>query len=88
VISKLAGVGAPAAFLHLPTVLLPLSFVLVYEAGTALFASRWAGVARSSTRIAVLILVGATPPSSCVLRFTSLETTATIERPSRATPFT
>ena len=51
VISKLAGVGAPAAFLHLPTVLLPLSFVLVYEAGTTLFASRWAGVATVAGRV-------------------------------------
>jgi hypothetical protein len=54
VISKLAGVGAPSAFLHLPTVLLPLSFVLVYEAGTALFASRWAGVATALAEFALL----------------------------------
>ena len=54
VISKLAGVGAPSAFLHLPTVLLPLSFVLVYEAGTALFASRWAGVATALAQFALL----------------------------------
>src|SRR6185503_17424812 len=48
------GVGAPSAFLHLPTVLLPLSFVLVYEAGTALFASRWAGVATALAQFALL----------------------------------
>ncbi len=54
VIAKLAGVGAPSAFLHLPTVLLPLSFVLVYEAGTALFASRWAGVATVLAEFALL----------------------------------
>ncbi|HSS82093.1 MAG TPA: hypothetical protein VLK24_12980 [Gaiellaceae bacterium] len=54
VISRLAGVGAPSAFLHLPTVLLPLSFVLVYEAGTALFASRWAGVATALAEFALL----------------------------------
>ncbi len=54
VIAKLAGVGAPSAFLHLPTVLLPLSFVLVYEAGTALFASRWAGVATVPAEFALL----------------------------------
>src|SRR5919204_224486 len=41
-VARLAGVGAPSTVLHLPTVLLPLSFVLVYEAGTTLFASRWA----------------------------------------------
>ena len=54
VIAKLAGVGAPSAFLHLPTVLLPLSFVLVYEAGTALFASRWAGAATALAEFALL----------------------------------
>jgi hypothetical protein len=54
VIAKLAGVGAPSAFLHLPTVLLPLSFVVVYEAGTALFASRWAGVATALAEFALL----------------------------------
>jgi hypothetical protein len=54
VIAKLAGVGAPSAFLHLPTVLLPLSFVLVYEAGTALFASRWAGGATALAEFALL----------------------------------
>jgi hypothetical protein len=54
VIAKLAGVGAPSAFLHLPTVLLPLSFVLVYEAGTTLFASRWAGVATALAEFALL----------------------------------
>jgi hypothetical protein len=54
VIAKLAGVGAPSTFLHLPTVLLPLSFVLVYEAGTALFASRWAGAATALAEFALL----------------------------------
>jgi len=54
VIAKLAGVGAPSAFLHLPTVLLPLSFVLVYEAGAALFASSWAGVATALAEFALL----------------------------------
>src|ERR671935_46469 len=44
-VARLAGVGAPSTMLHLPTVLLPLSFVLVYEAGATLFASRWAGAA-------------------------------------------
>ena len=44
-ISRLAGVDPAAAVLHGPTVLLPLSFVLTFEAGTALFRSRWAGFA-------------------------------------------
>ena len=51
-VARLAGVGAPSVFLHLPTVLLPLSFVLVYEAGTRLFASRWAGVATAFAEFA------------------------------------
>ena len=55
-IARLAGVGAPAAVLHLPTVLLPLSFVLVYEAGTILFASRWAGAATAVAEFSLLSL--------------------------------
>ena len=57
-IARLAGVGAPSAVLHLPTVLLPLSFVLVYEAGTILFASRWAGLV---TALAEFALLGLAP---------------------------
>src|SRR5919204_3328277 len=57
-VARLAGVGAPSTMLHLPTVLLPLSFVLVYEAGTTLFASRWAGVA---TALAEFALLGLAP---------------------------
>ncbi|HSC51806.1 MAG TPA: hypothetical protein VLD16_16200 [Gaiellaceae bacterium] len=57
-VARLAGVGAPSVFLHLPTVLLPLSLVLVYEAGTTLFASRWAGLASA---LAELALVGLAP---------------------------
>lgn len=53
-ITRLAGVGAPSAFLHAPTVLLPLSFVLTYEAGTILFRSRWAGVATALAQFALL----------------------------------
>ena len=54
VIAKLAGVGAAVRLPAPPTVLLPLSFVLVYEAGTALFASRWAGVATALAEFALL----------------------------------
>jgi hypothetical protein len=57
-IARLAGVGAPSTFLHLPTVLLPLSFALVYEAGAILFRSRWAGVA---TGLAEFALIGLSP---------------------------
>jgi 6-pyruvoyl-tetrahydropterin synthase-like protein len=52
--TKLAGVDPDAAVLHAPTVLLPLSFVLVYEAGTILFRSRWAGVATVLLQFALL----------------------------------
>jgi hypothetical protein len=52
--SKLAGVDPDAAVLHSPTVLLPLSFVLVYEAGTILFRSRWAGLATVLLQFALL----------------------------------
>jgi hypothetical protein len=53
-IARLAGVGAPSVFLHAPTVLLSLSFVLTYEAGTILFRSRWAGVATALAQFALL----------------------------------
>jgi len=52
--TKLAGVDPDAAVLHAPTVLLPLSFVLVYEAGAILFRSRWAGVATVLLQFALL----------------------------------
>ena len=53
-IARLAGVGPAAVVLHAPTVLLPLSFVLTYEAGATLFRSRWAGVASAVTQFALL----------------------------------
>ena len=57
-LARLAGVGAPSTILHAPTVLLPLSFALVYEAGAILFRSRWAGVA---TALAEFALIGLSP---------------------------
>jgi hypothetical protein len=57
-VARLAGVGAPSTVLHAPTVLLPLSFVLVYEAGAILFRSRWAGVAAA---LAEFALIGLAP---------------------------
>jgi hypothetical protein len=53
-IARLAGVGPASVVLHAPTVLLPLSFVLTYEAGATLFRSRWAGVASALTQFALL----------------------------------
>src|SRR6266566_846834 len=53
-IARLAGVGPTSVVLHAPTVLLPLSFVLTYEAGATLFRSRWAGVASALAQFALL----------------------------------
>jgi len=57
-VARLAGVGPPSVFLHLPTVLVPLSFVLTYEAGATLFRSRWAG---GATALAQFALLGLAP---------------------------
>jgi hypothetical protein len=57
-ISKLAGADPDQVILHGPTALLPLSFVLTYESGVALFRSRWAGVA---TMLASFALLGLAP---------------------------
>jgi hypothetical protein len=53
-ISRLAGADPAAVVLHGPTVLLPLSFVLAYEAGAVLFRSRWAGLAALLAQFALL----------------------------------
>ncbi|MFL5920199.1 MAG: hypothetical protein ACJ75Q_01485 [Gaiellaceae bacterium] len=57
-VARLAGVGAPSTILHVPTLLLPISFALVYEAGAILFRSRWAGVAAA---LAEFALIGLAP---------------------------
>jgi hypothetical protein len=57
-ISKLAGVDPDQVILRGPTALLPLSFVLTYESGVALFRSRWAGLA---TMLASFALLGLAP---------------------------
>jgi len=74
-IARLAGVGPPLVVLHAPTVLLPLSFVLTYEAGLTLFRSRWAGVACTLTQFALL---GLAPGHGGA--FTSLALPATASR--------
>lgn len=74
-IARLAGVGPASVVLHAPTVLLPLSFVLTYEAGLALFRSRWAGVASALTQFALL---GLAPGHGGA--FTSLALPATASR--------
>ncbi len=74
-IARLAGVGPTSVVLHAPTVLLPLSFVLTYEAGATLFRSRWAGVASAVTQFALL---GLAPGHGGA--FTSLALPATASR--------
>jgi hypothetical protein len=74
-VARLAGVGPAAVVLHAPTVLLPLSFVLTYEAGARLFRSRWAGVA---TTVAQFALLGLAPGHGGA--FTSLALPATASR--------
>ncbi len=73
--ARLAGVGPASVVLHAPTVLLPLSFVLTYEAGATLFRSRWAGVA---TTLAQFALLGLAPGHGGA--FTSLALPATASR--------
>jgi hypothetical protein len=53
-VTRLAGVDPDAAVLHAPTVLLPLSFLLVFEAGAILFRSRWAGLSLVLLQFALL----------------------------------
>jgi hypothetical protein len=74
-IARLAGVGPASVLLHAPTVLLPLSFLLTYEAGLALFRSRWAGLA---TAIVQFSLLGLAPGHGGA--YTSLALPATASR--------
>jgi hypothetical protein len=53
-ISKLAGVDPAAVVVHEPSVLLPLSCLVSFEAGAILFRSRWAGVAALLAQVALL----------------------------------
>jgi hypothetical protein len=53
-VSKLAGVDPDKVILYGPTALLPLSFLLTYESGVALFRSRWAGIATMLSSFALL----------------------------------
>ena len=53
-VSKLSGADPNQVILRGPTPLLPLSFLLTYESGVALFRSRWAGVATMLVSFALL----------------------------------
>ena len=74
-IARLAGVGPASVVLHAPTVLLPLSFLLTYEVGQALFRSRWAGLA---TAVVQFSLLGLAPGHGGA--YTSLALPATASR--------
>jgi hypothetical protein len=58
IVSKLSGADPTQVVLHGPTVLMPLSFLLTYEAGVALFRSHWAGLA---TLLGSFTLLGLAP---------------------------
>jgi hypothetical protein len=53
-IARLAGVDGGAVVVHGPTVLLPVSFLVTFEAGTILFRSRWAGLGTTLAQFALL----------------------------------
>ena len=53
-IARLAGVDPGAVVVHGPTVLLPVSFLVTFEAGVSLFRSRWAALATVLAQFALL----------------------------------
>src|SRR5919201_2285176 len=53
-VGRLAGVDPVAVVRHEPTVLVPLSLVLWFEAGAALFRTAWAGVAAALAQAALI----------------------------------
>jgi uncharacterized protein DUF6541 len=55
-VAKLAGVDPTEVVVHEAAVLAPLSFLVVYEAGAAVFRSRWLGVATLAGTIGVTAL--------------------------------
>jgi hypothetical protein len=55
-IASLAGVDPSAVVLHESSVLAPLALLVAYEAGTALFRSRWLGVAVAAAASAPIAL--------------------------------
>ncbi len=57
-VCKLSGADPTQVVLHGPTVLMPLSFLLTYESGVALFRSQWAGLA---TLLGSFALLGLAP---------------------------
>jgi hypothetical protein len=52
-VGKVAGVDPGAVLLHEPSVLVPLAFLVAYEAGVAVFRTAWAGVAALLAQVAL-----------------------------------
>ncbi len=72
-VAKVAGVDPTDVVVHEPAVLTPLAFLVVYEAGAAVFRSRWLGVA---TLAGTLGLTAFASGSGGALRLLSLPATA------------
>ena len=72
-VAKLAGVDSADVVVHEAAVLAPLSFLVVYEAGAAVFRSRWLGVATLAGTVGVTALASG---SGGALRLLALPATA------------
>ena len=74
-VAWLAGVDPGAALLHEPSVLVPVAFVVAYEAGVAILRTAWAGIA---ALLAAVALTGLAPGSGGA--YTALSLPATSSR--------
>lgn len=72
-VAKVAGVDPTDVVVHEAAVLAPLSFLVVYEAGAAVFRSRWLGVATLAGTVGVTALASG---SGGALRLLALPATA------------
>lgn len=74
-VAWLAGVDPGAALLHEPSVLVPVAFIVAYEAGVAILRTAWAGIA---ALLAAVALTGLAPGSGGA--YTALSLPATSSR--------
>ena len=72
-VAKIAGVDPADVVVHEAAVLAPLAFLVVYEAGAAVFRSRWLGVATLAATVGVTALASG---SGGALRLLALPATA------------
>jgi hypothetical protein len=72
-VAKIAGVDPTEVVVHEAAVLAPLSFLVVYEAGAAVFRSRWLGIATLAGTVGVTALASG---SGGALRLLALPATA------------